>query len=123
MEQAFQTNVVAAVERAILRYRVPGIVVAAIDSRGQSLWPVAGTDATGSPLGRDSLFPVASITKLATALAVLRLVEAGSLQLDRSIADLLPDAAAAQTGVTARHLLSHSSGLPYELDDSAGPLP
>jgi beta-lactamase class C len=123
MDRAFQAKIPAAVERAILRYRVPGLVVAAIDSSGQSHEFVAGTDARGRPLARESIFPVASITKLATALAVLRLVDAGLIHLDHPISTMLPDAVSANFGVTARRLLSHSSGLPYDLDDSSGPLP
>jgi beta-lactamase class C len=83
---------------------------------------VAGSDsATGRPLAEDSLFPVASITKLATALAVLRLVERGALALDDPLARYLPDAAAAREAVTLRLLLSHTSGLPYDLPPDAAP--
>src|SRR5258708_32976425 len=120
MELAFQSDVPAAVERAILRYRVPGMVVLAIDQDGSTHSLVRGADARGQPLTRDSIFPVASITKLATSLVVLRLVEAGKIDLDSPILSTLPDRAAAEPGVTPRRLLSHSSGLPYELDDSAG---
>jgi beta-lactamase class C len=123
MEEMFRSSVAPAVERAMARYRVPGIVVAATDRAGALHWHVAGADASGVPLMRDSLFPVASISKLATSLAVLRLVESGRVELDRSISEVLPDCAATDPGVTPRRLLSHASGLPYELDDSAGPLP
>jgi beta-lactamase class C len=122
MDETFPTSVGPSVERAVARYRVPGIVVAATDRAGTPRWHVAGADANGTPLARDSLFPVASITKLATALAVLRLVEVGRIELDRPISAVLPDVAASDSGVTPRRLLSHSSGLPYELDDSTGPL-
>jgi beta-lactamase class C len=73
---------------------------------------IVGTDAAGFPLGEDTLFPVASITKLAVALAVLRLADAGALDWHDSLADYLPDAAAARPGVTLRSLLAHTSGLP-----------
>jgi CubicO group peptidase (beta-lactamase class C family) len=51
----------------------------------------------------------ASVTKLATALAVLVAVERGSVGLDE---------AAGPPGSTVRHLLAHASGLPFE-----GPAP
>jgi CubicO group peptidase (beta-lactamase class C family) len=80
-----------------------------------------GCDAAGHDLVPESLFPVASVTKLATALAVLRLVEAGRLALDDSLAEHLPEAAAARPGVTPRALLSHTAGLPLDLPDGAAP--
>jgi CubicO group peptidase (beta-lactamase class C family) len=50
-------------------------------------------------------FPWASVTKLVTALAALIAVEEGSLTLDEAAGP--PDA-------TARHLLAHASGLPFD---------
>ncbi len=77
---------------------------------------VLGTDAADRPITRDSLFPVASITKLATALSVLRLVDAGLLALDDPLARHLPEAvAAAHQGVTLRRVLSHTAGLPTDV--------
>ena len=61
----------------------------------------------------DTLFRVASITKMATALVTLKLAEEGAFALDDPIAPLLPDAAgeSALQGITIRQLLCHSSGL------------
>lgn len=60
-----------------------------------------------------TLFRVASITKMATALVVLKLAEEGAFRLDDPIAPLMPDAAKETTlqGITIRQLLSHTSGL------------
>lgn len=65
------------------------------------------------PLGDDTLFLVASITKPVTATAVMMLIERGLLALDTRVADVVP--AFAQHGkddVRIRHLLTHTSGLP-----------
>lgn len=61
----------------------------------------------------DTLFRVASITKMATALVTLKLAKEGAFALDDPIAPLLPDAAddASLRGVTIRQLLCHTSGL------------
>lgn len=61
----------------------------------------------------DTLFRVASITKMATALVTLKLAEEGAFALDDPIAPLLPDAAdeASLRGITIRQLLCHTSGL------------
>jgi beta-lactamase class C len=82
---------------------------------------VAGADALGQPIERDSLFPVASITKLATALAVLRLADTGALTIDDQLSEHLPDALAAQYGVTIRTLLCHISGLPGDVSPQSAP--
>lgn len=99
---------------------VPGLVLAA--ERGGAPSIVAlGADAAGRPLDAASLFPVASITKMATALAALRLADQGALGLDDELAEHLPRAAAAQPGVTIRTLLCHTSGLPLDVAPSAAP--
>jgi len=60
-------------------------------------------------------FAVASVTKLVTATAALRLVERGLVRLDQPLTDVLPAAyrpAALTAQHTLHHLLSHTSGLP-----------
>jgi CubicO group peptidase (beta-lactamase class C family) len=67
---------------------------------------VVGPDAViarhGDP---DRLFRWASITKLATALAILTAVDDATLRLDDP---------AGPPGATVRHLLAHASGLPFD---------
>lgn len=89
----------------------------------------------------ETIFDFASLTKLYTATACLRMHDAGLLDLDQSVSDFLPDfagpryigpvedpitkeavpvpemwrnynAAVNATQVTFRHLLTHTSGLP-----------
>lgn len=61
----------------------------------------------------DTLFRVASITKMATALVSLMCVDEGLFTLDSAIRPLLPDTPHSHIleGMTVRHLLSHTSGL------------
>lgn len=106
-----------AVESARERGRLPGLALAVARPDGPVERVFSGADAAGRPLGEETLFAVASITKLATALAVLRLVDTGALALDASLATLLPRAAAARPGVTLRTLLSHTSGLPMDVPE------
>ena len=58
-------------------------------------------------------FRVASITKMATAVLCMRLVEEGLLDLDALVSSYFVDDAArvALKGITLRHLLSHQSGI------------
>lgn len=68
-------------------------------------------ESTGEELTTEHLFRVASHSKTFTAVAVMRLVEAGRLRLDDTVADLLPDYADTPLAVaTVRELLSHTSG-------------
>ena len=61
----------------------------------------------------NTLYRVASITKMATALVTLMCVDEGLFTLDTPIRQLLPDTDNADTleGMTVRHLLCHTSGL------------
>jgi CubicO group peptidase (beta-lactamase class C family) len=65
------------------------------------------------PMRPDTIFDLASITKLFTAVAILQLVEDGALDLDAPVADVIAEfGQAGKGGITIRHLLSHTSGLP-----------
>lgn len=67
-------------------------------------------------------FAVASITKLVTATAVLRLVDRGRVALDGRLVDLLPEEhrpTAVTEAHTLHHLLSQTSGLANYHDDDA----
>ncbi|PMD88390.1 serine hydrolase, partial [Siphonobacter sp. BAB-5405] len=57
-----------------------------------------------------SVFELASLSKQFTAMTILLLKEAGKLQYDDPIENYLPGLP--YPGVTIRHLLNHTSGLP-----------
>jgi CubicO group peptidase (beta-lactamase class C family) len=70
---------------------------------------------TGRPVTPTTNFRLASLSKQFTATAVMLLVAEGRLRYDDGIAALLPGLPAYARGVTVRHLLHHTSGLPdYE---------
>jgi CubicO group peptidase (beta-lactamase class C family) len=61
----------------------------------------------------DSLFALASLTKPVVALAVMVAAEEGALDLDAPVSAHLPAyGSETRRAITARHLLSHASGLP-----------
>ena len=65
----------------------------------------------------DTRFPVASMTKSFTAALVLKLVDEGKLELDQTLAEVLPDFDVPYAGeVTVRHLLQNRSGIPHYID-------
>ncbi|GAB3296514.1 serine hydrolase domain-containing protein [Parasphingorhabdus pacifica] len=64
----------------------------------------------------DTIFDAASITKLFTSIAVLQQVEDGRLQLDAPVARYLPAFGVnGKQAITVRQLLTHTSGLPAEV--------
>ncbi|MGH7507985.1 MAG: serine hydrolase domain-containing protein [Gemmatimonadales bacterium] len=109
---------IAAVERYVTaelaRQRIPGLSVAIL--RGDRLVLARGygyanlehhvraTDST--------VYQVGSVTKQFTAAAVVMLFEQGRLRLDDPITQYLPEGSSVWRGVTIRHLLTHTSGIP-----------
>jgi CubicO group peptidase (beta-lactamase class C family) len=67
-------------------------------------WAVPNTPATK--------FRLASVTKQFTAACVLLLEERGRLNLDHVLKNYLSDLPEAWDGITIRHLLTHTSGIP-----------
>jgi CubicO group peptidase (beta-lactamase class C family) len=67
----------------------------------------------GIPNTPETRFRIGSITKQFTAMAVMQLVEAGKLDLEKKLIDYLPDYPAVQSEkVTIHQLLNHTSGIP-----------
>jgi len=72
------------------------------------------------PIDARTDFRLASVTKQMTAAAVMLLVRDGHLRYDDTLTRALPGFPAYGSGITIRHLLTHTSGLPdYEqlMDD------
>ena len=62
----------------------------------------------------DTIFEMASVTKMFTATAVMLLVREGKLGLDDEYSKYFPDYP--YPGVTVRHLLTHTSGMPDDFE-------
>ena len=93
-----------------------GVVPSAVLAFGRGTHGPVDIAAFGEGIGPDSLYDLASLTKVAATLpCVLRLVEAGEIGLDDPVAKYLPGFAKDardKDQVTIKHLLTHSSGLP-----------
>jgi CubicO group peptidase (beta-lactamase class C family) len=116
---AWRSSIRPVAEAILAKRAVPGLVI--LRAEGNRAGELLALGTAGRALHAESLVPVASITKLATALAVLRLVARGALGLDDPLARHLPEAAGAQPGVTVRALLCHTSGLPDDVPPDAAP--
>ncbi len=96
------------------RQQIPGLAVGIVKkgrvlaSRGFGLANVEHQ----VPVTADTIFQSGSLGKMFTAAAVMLLVEDGKLALSDPIAKFLSGAPAAWQGITVRHLLSHTSGIP-----------
>jgi serine-type D-Ala-D-Ala carboxypeptidase len=105
------------VQSAIDRRIFPGAVV--LVARGADVCHFAAYGSTmysesGSrPVACDMIYDVASLTKMFTATAALRLADQGWLDLHAPAAIYLPELHAAS--VTVLHLLTHTSGLDIRL--------
>ena len=63
-------------------------------------------------MSKDAVFRLASMSKPVTGVAIMMLVEEGKVGLDDPITKYLSGLPQAWSGVTVRHLLTHTSGLP-----------
>ena len=127
-----RARIEAAVAEAVAA-GLPGVAVAARTPDGEVVYAAAGVRGLDNPapVTTDTVFWIASFTKAITTAAVLQLVEAGRVGLDDPAGTWLPalarpkvltgfDAAGApqlkdaETAITVRHLLAHTSGLAYD---------
>lgn len=97
---------------------LPGAVYAVAVNTGSENCEVIETvgelePGTGAPMRPDTVFDLASLTKVvATLPVILCLLSSGEIRLDDRVRNYLPDfSAASQREVTVRHLLAHTSGL------------
>ncbi|RKF18944.1 class A beta-lactamase-related serine hydrolase [Altericroceibacterium spongiae] len=87
---------------------------AGVFSHGEPVWMGAGGAAdlaTGEALTIDSRFYAGSLSKQFTALGIMKLVEAGKVDLDAEVQTYIPDFPHYDAPVTVRMLLHHISGM------------
>jgi CubicO group peptidase (beta-lactamase class C family) len=125
---------VSAVLRAATdRGDVPGVVVAVVNKDGVVYHEAFGRSSLlrNTPMTKDTIFNLASMTKPVTSVAIMMLVDEGRLTLDDEVATYLPkyrnplvisrfneadasyETRPAKRPITIRHLLTHTSGIGY----------
>lgn len=122
-EQATEMAVQIAdlVERAQGTLGFSGVVLAAKNGEIVATCSAGFADLENEqPIDADTLFEIASTTKLFTALAICRLAEQGRLDLDDPIAKHLPGIPKNCSEITIRHLLQHTSGIPGTNSNGGG---
>ena len=126
----------AALREATLAKLVPGVVAMAASDGGVIYEGAFGSRQLGqpAPMGRDTVFSVASMIKLVTSVAALQLVEQGKIALDGPVPAIddalgapqvltgfdaagVPKLRPAKRPITLRDLLTHTAGFTYPLWD------
>jgi serine-type D-Ala-D-Ala carboxypeptidase len=106
-------------EEAAERHEFGG-AVALVQRHGQTVlhratgWAVREPEEERAPMAPDTIFDLASLTKVvATLPSVLKLVEAGKIDLEQPVGEILPEFGTEgdKAGMTIRRLLTHTSGI------------
>ena len=107
--------------RSHVEYEGVGLVIGIVHDQDVVLLKAYGYSSLDpeAPMQEDSIFRIASHSKLFTAISVLRARDAGALRLDDDVATHLPwfdieNRHPKARPVTVRHLLTHTAGLPRE---------
>ena len=127
----------AVLRRAVDTKEVPGVVAMAASDKGVFYEAAFGTrDLARDPaMSMDTMFRIASMTKLVTSIAAMQLVEQGKLTLNDPVppidtalsapqvldgfdANGAPKLRPAKGPITLRHLLTHTAGFSYEQWDA-----
>ncbi len=119
-ENSFRSGrtVYATIEERMILHRVPGASIAVIKNGKLAFAKGYGVKQAGSNnmVDTETVFSVGSISKVAAAVATLRLVEHGKLDLDTDVNQYLSSWKVAENKytkkqpVTLRHILSHTAG-------------
>ena len=124
----------AAFTQAVETKAMPGIVAMVANDKGVIYEGAFGKRdlSTNTPMTRDSVVWIASMTKAITAAAAMQLVEQGKLSLEQPASATVPELGSAQVlegfdaggkpilrppkrPITLRHLLTHTAGFSYEI--------
>jgi CubicO group peptidase (beta-lactamase class C family) len=108
------------VRAELARQRIPGLSVAVL--RGDNVLLARGYGEANVelhvPASDSTIYQSGSVGKQFTAALVVMLAEEGRLALDDSITRWFPEAAGVWRGITVRHLLTHTSGIPDYADST-----
>ena len=112
-------NIEDYVQKLMDEGHIPGLSLVIVAGNEQIIKHFGYADLkTEKRVGDETLFELASCSKAFTALAVLRLVEEGIIDLDAPVSDYLPWFKTyyeeQAVPIKIRHLLRHTSGIPWE---------
>jgi len=102
-----------ALRQGLERVAAPGAAAALVGETGVEWQGVKGLarPSSATPVDAETSFLWFSMTKIATATAVMQLVDARAVGLDSAAREFLPDLDGLDPRITVRQLLNHSSGI------------
>ena len=122
LKQNLIQNLKDSIPKWLSDYNIPAMAIAVVNDQG-IVWDAEFgyvTDEKTAAVDSQTLFSLQSISKNVTALAVLKAVQDGLLDLDVPVTQYLPEFTVKsrfeknpEQKITLRHLLSHWSGLPH----------
>jgi len=122
LQQNLIQNLKDSIPKWLSDYNIPAMAIAVVNDQG-IVWDAEfgyTTDEKTAAVDSQTLFSIQSISKNVTALAVLKAVQDGLLDLDVPITHYLPEFTVKsrfeknpEQKITLRHLLSHWSGLTH----------
>lgn len=106
-------------QKQMEEYEVEGLSLALVDDGG-FIWTQGfgyADKENGIPATPETIYRVASISKLFTSTGIMQLAEQGKIDIDESLTKYLPEFSiksrfAGETKITPRNLMTHHSGLP-----------
>ena len=107
-------TVQAQVSQIAHEYRIPGVGVL-VQKKGQTIASLSLGDCNVDfhvAVTSACIFHLASASKIFASIAMMTLVQDGKLDLDATVASMLPQIPASWSTVTVRQIMSHTSGIP-----------
>jgi len=115
-----QSRIDSVVKAEMGRQKIPGVAVAVV--KGGEVMLAKGYGEANIehhvPVTPETVFESGSVGKQFTSTAVMLLVQDGKLALTDSITKFFPGASVSWKGITVRHLLTHTSGIPDYTTDA-----
>jgi CubicO group peptidase (beta-lactamase class C family) len=119
-QAAVLSRIDSVVKAEMSRQKIPGVAVAIV-SKGTVMMAKGYGEANVEhhvAVTPETVFESGSVGKQFTSTAVMLLVEDGKIGLEDPITKYFPDAPASWAGITVRHLLTHTSGIPDYTTDA-----
>jgi CubicO group peptidase (beta-lactamase class C family) len=115
-----QPRIDSVVKAEMARQKIPGVAVAVVKNGEVMLAKGYGESNVEHhvPVTPETVFQSGSVGKQFTSAAVMLLVQDGKIALTDSITKYFPNAPPSWKGITVRHLLTHTSGIPDYTTDA-----
>jgi CubicO group peptidase (beta-lactamase class C family) len=109
----YEASVESFVKGELVRQKIPGVSIAVVSDGKPTLVKGFGLANVEHQVAAtpDTIFQSGSVGKQFTAMAVMMLIEEGKAKLDDKINAHLTDVPTEWSGITIRHLLTHTAGL------------